>query len=365
MENARIIELMAKKLGRTATPGELEELDRLAGASPTHGYLREVVDALKGGQEHIEKEVPAQEVTETGWRHLAGRLKGLKGETGAMAADDPGEPLKTPVRPIRWTRIAAAVALLVAAAGITKVLQKDQSRIPQTSLRVANGDRKAIVLPDGTRIWLNAGSRLVYPDAFTGADREVTLDGEAFFDVASQPSKPFLVHAGKMTVKVLGTSFDVKAYKTDPDITTTLVSGRVQVTLDDNPDRSVTLAPHEKLVVPNVEMKLDQSKILANALRYQVRTASPDDKNNLAETAWLDDKLEFNDDTFDEVARELERKYDVQIDFANDGLKDTHVSGTFDRETLQQVFDILKMTTHFDYHIEGKKVTVFTTKTKV
>lgn len=358
MENVRIIELMARKLGRTATPGELEELDRLMAEHPAHGYVQEVVDALKGGQEHVEKEVPAQEVTETGWRHLAGRLKG-------SAEDGVGESIETPVRRLRWTRIAAAVAVVLAAAGATNLVTKNHPQQKNHTVAVSNGDRKAIVLPDGTKVWLNAGSRLVYPAAFTGEYREVNLDGEAFFDVASQPSQPFLVHARKITVKVLGTTFDVRAYKTDPDITTTLVSGRVQVALDDNSDRTVTLAPHEKLVVPNVDIRLDQSKILANALRYQVRTANPDDKNNLTETAWMDDKLEFNDETFEEVARELERKYDVQIGFTGDDLKDTHISGTFDKESLQQVLDILKMTTHFDYQIEGKKVTVFITKTKV
>ena len=366
MENSRIIGLMAKKLGKSASAAELEELDRLLEEYPSYSHLAEIVQSLKGGREHFEKTVPAQELTDTGWKHLADRLSSEEDPAGLGAPVMPEDPAQREPRQLgshkikiwRWTAAAAALVLISAGA-----LWYDNGNKPaphqDKSLDVSYGAQKTLILSDGTRIWLNAGSHLVYPERFSGSTREVTLEGEAFFDVAPRPSVPFLVHAGKITVKVLGTRFDVKAYRADANITTTLISGKVQVTLDNDPERNVTLVPHEKLVVANAEAETPPLKEgpSRNELRYQVRYLLGNDKDSsLAETAWLDNKLVFSDDLFQEVARQLERKYNVEIGFANEGLKEEHLSGVFDKETLQQVLDILRMTTRFDYRMEGKKI---------
>ncbi|TDW97422.1 FecR family protein [Dinghuibacter silviterrae] len=337
MENSRIIELLAKKLGKSATPDELQELGRLLGEHPEYSYLEEVVQSLKGSREHVELHLPAQEVTDMGWKHLAGRLN---------------EPKVRRLWP-RW--VAAAMVLLMAGAAWLFQVRKSPVQASK-SVNVGYGARRMLTLSDGTRIWLNAGSRLIYPERFTGSKREVTVEGEAFFDVAPQASMPFLVHAGKLTIKVLGTSFDVKDYKEDADITTTLISGKVEVMMDNNPERDVILEPREKLVVAKVDtaLKSDQPQV-----RYQVRSVMTGVKNNIAETAWINNKLVFNDDTFEEVARQLERKYNVQVNIADEGLKDEHVSGVFDKETLQQVLDILRATTRFDYRVEGQKIVIW------
>jgi ferric-dicitrate binding protein FerR (iron transport regulator) len=343
MENARILELMAKKLDQSASPEELEELARLLGAHPGYGYLQEVVQSLQGNREHVELNMPARELTDQGWQHLAGRLKEEEG---------PEEPVAKLRR--LWPRWVAAASVALVGGAAWWLHHGSQGAAPvQTSraLNVGYGDQRALTLSDGTRIRLNAGSRLVYPDRFTGTTREVTLEGEAFFDVAPQASMPFLVHTGKLTIKVLGTSFDVRDYKEDADITTTLVTGKVQVTMDNDPDRNVILAPREKLVVAKADTQTHSKSPLPGGLRYQVRYV-----NNLAETAWMENKLIFNDEPFEEVAMELERKYNVAVEFETDALRDEHLSGVFDKENLQQVLDILRATTRFDYRLDGKKV---------
>lgn len=357
MENARITELMAKKLGKVASADELEELRLLLGAYPRYSYLEEVVQSLQGNREHFEPNVPAQELTDTGWKHLAGRLKQREEPTTEE------EPEAGKVRGLWAKRWAVAAALLLMGAGAAWYFQMDRGSAPPPgkSLDVHLGSQQTIVLADGTRIRLNAGSHLDYPETFTGPTREVTLTGEAFFDVAPRAGMPFLVHAGKMTIKVLGTSFDVKAYKEDADITTTLISGKVQVTMDNDPEKNVILEPHEKLVVANIDTTPAPAGVFRNELRYQVRYLVPGDRDSLAETAWLDNRLIFNDEAFGEVARQLERRYNVQVGFASgdsEDLKEEHLSGVFDKETLQQVLDILRMTTRFDYRVEGQKVTI-------
>jgi len=226
-------------------------------------------------------------------------------------------------------------------------------------LEVGYGGRSKLVLGDGTTVWLNAGSRLIYPDVFTGDRREVTLEGEGFFDVAKHVSMPFLVHAGKITVKVLGTQFDIKAYKEDAELSTTLISGKIQVTLDGDPDKKVILKPHEMLTVVNSHVETaDAARGAATgkALHYLVQGLPEDGNDSLPETAWVDNRLVVSDITFEELARTLERRYDVRIDFEDERLRSEHLSGVFEKETIQQVLDILQLTTKFKYSIVGKKV---------
>ena len=215
-------------------------------------------------------------------------------------------------------------------------------------------------MSDGSQVWLNAGSKLTYPEKFSGTQREVTLEGEGFFEVTKNPQLPFLVHAGKVTVRVLGTRFNVKAYSEDPNIETTLISGKVQVILDDDPEKEIVLSPNEKLTVSNTRnskaVSTDQSN---NELKFKLQSLPVASNINIPETAWLSNKLIFNNESLDNVARMLERKYAVHINFQKEELKDEYVTGVFEKENIQQALDVLKMTTHFNYSIEGENVIIF------
>ena len=352
MQKSRLIELMAKKMGKNASGEDVKELERLLAAYPSYTYLEEIARSLKGSPEHFEMPVEEEAVVDSGWKKLAGRLGKDLGEETPIAA-------RTPRR--LWPRLAVAASLLVLGAGATWYFHNTQkspvpmARVTHKLFNVRYGSaQQMFVLEDGTKVWLNAGSRLTYPDVFTGSSRDVELEGEAFFDVAQQASMPFLVHAGKVTVKVLGTRFNLKAYREDESVTTTLISGKVQVSMDDDPERKIILSPHEKLIL----VKTGEIKSIShNALRYQVQSL-PEVNDTPPETAWMENKLVFSDEPFDEVARLLERKYDVQIDFENEDLKAQHLSGVFEKESLKEVLDILRMTTRFHYQIEGKKVSL-------
>ena len=113
------------------------------------------------------------------------------------------------------------------------------------------GSRTHLTLPDGTMVWLNAGSRLSYGKNYNTATREVNLTGEAFFDVAHNTQKPFLIHTARIDVQVLGTSFNVKSYPTDRTTEATLIRGSIEVSIKDRPSEKIILRPDEKLVVAN------------------------------------------------------------------------------------------------------------------
>jgi ferric-dicitrate binding protein FerR (iron transport regulator) len=362
-DSSRIIELMAKRLGQHASVEELKELERLMAANPTYAWLGEIVGSLKGSPEHFERNIPGEELVDSGWRQLAGRLKadGGAGAGEGEIGSDAGV-LRIGMRSI-WKWVAAAVVVVLVGGGSIWYFLGDRNpfRVKYTDkvLEVGYGGRSKLVLGDGTTVWLNAGSRLIYPDVFAGDRREVTLEGEAFFDVPKHVSMPFLVHAGKITVKVLGTRFDIKAYKEDAELSTTLISGKIQVTLDGDPEKKVILKPHEMLTVVNSPLEAadaGRGVVTGKALRYVVQGLPEDESDSLPEAAWVENRLVVNDITFEELARTLERRYDVRIDFEDERLKSEHLSGVFEKETIQQVLDILQQTTKFKYSIVGKKV---------
>jgi transmembrane sensor len=393
MESSRIIELMAKKMGKSASAEELAELQRLLVENPAYSYMAEIVESLQGNNEHIEKNIPGLELAETGWRHLAGLLKAGQGSEAAEEAPGIRKGLQTSIvgstkdreikgplvvvwQWLRPTRRVAAAIIIIVISGALGILyygmKAGHSAVSYAykSVDVTYGRRSELLLSDGTKIWLNAGSRLKYPETFSGSAREVILEGEAYFDVAQKADDPFLVHAGKITVKVLGTKFDVKAYKEDAELSTTLISGKVQVMLNDDPEKKIVLSPREKLTVVNRKAISAEhgsqapqiNSIAHNALSYQVQLLPVVDHDSLSETAWLDNKLVVNNQTFGEVAQLLERKYDVQIAFGDEGLRQAHLSGVFENETIEQVFDILRMTTRFTYTIKGKQIRLATNR---
>lgn len=328
-EYDRAILLLAKKVGSVATPEELDELAAMLVAKPDLSFLAEVVSSLKGNVEHVEKSLPGEELSVSGWANLSEQMNQRR--VGVRRVR-----MRAPVRRILKWSVAAAVVMVL---GLASVVYLWRPRLGTATVEF--GGKKMLVLADGTKVWLNAGSRLDYPVAFEGKTREVSLEGEAFFDVAKK-EQPFFVHTTRITVRVLGTQFDLKAYLDDPQVAATLISGKIKVVFNDDPEKEILLSPHEKLTVVNSA---------ENELRFQVK------KSEVApEMAWVEDKLVFNDEPFGEVARKLERRYNVHIEFDNEALKQQHVSGVFEREGLEQALEILQMTTQFNYKVEGPKL---------
>ena len=271
------------------------------------------------------------------------------------------EPQPAKVHPLKqgkW-RMAAAVLLLMAAAGVWMLLPRANR---QLALDTKEGVRKKIQLDDGTRVWLNVSSHLTYPANIGNGNRDIYLKGEAFFDVAPKEAHPFTIHTQGINVQVLGTRFNVKAYQADGSMETTLVEGRVAVSLNGQADKKLVLAPGEKLTVTKKEPMaarpaanvrvIDWGTVLA--IVETITPATPGRK--ASELVWMDDRLEFKDKSFPELAILMSRWYNRKIILTDTFPADYRFKGTFKKESVTEVLKALQVTADFNFTIKGDSI---------
>jgi len=195
-------------------------------------------------------------------------------------------------------------------------------------------------LPDGTKVYLNNGSQLKYPQKFTGKSRGVVLIGEGYFEVAHNPDKPFYVHAGKLRIKAVGTKFNVMAYPGEEVIATTLVEGKVIVEQN-------TAGKKEK---PICDM------IPGQHVSYNITTSNITSSRGDTEkyTAWKEGKFIFKNEPIVHVAERLSRMYNVDIEIADD-IRDYTYTVTFMDEPLIQILDLMEIATPIKYNALPRK----------
>lgn len=234
---------------------------------------------------------------------------------------------------------------------------------PVQTLVTENGSKTRTILPDGTTVWLNAGSHISYNQNFLGATREVKLEGEAFFDVVKNAKHPFIVHVANYDIRVLGTEFNVKSYPQDKTVETTLIRGLVQVTKQGKEkQKPIYLHPNEKLIVekiaanPPAALPVIRSRAEDNNQYIIKPLDSTIKETDRVETAWVYNRLKFDDDSFEELAGKLERWYNVTIIFDDDAVKKLHLHGSFENETIEQALTALEIATPFHYEMNGQVI---------
>lgn len=242
---------------------------------------------------------------------------------------------------INVSRIAA-ILVIAALIGIIAQNYKNAEPVYFTSI-APKGSVSQMVLPDNSIVYLNAGSQLKYTVEGLKGKREVFLDGEAWFDVTKNEKKPFIVHTPFYDVKVLGTQFNVKAYKTDNEIVTTLEKGIVQIASSENfkMAENKTLRPGEQLVYSSLKKAIEVKKVDTQMF-----------------TAWKDNKLIFINMNLNELIVLLERKYGVEIETSDNIVLNYHYDGTIKDETILEVLDLLKETLPIKYKIEGQTIVI-------
>ena len=224
------------------------------------------------------------------------------------------------------------------------------------------GSRMKTMLPDGSVVWLNADSKLTYSNNdFSSETREVTLDGEGFFDVKKDTRKPFIVHAGRINIKVLGTVFNVRSYSSDKNIETTLLRGKIEISQPSFPAaKKIILHPHEKLTLPTTApaIKTSASEPISVSLPAQpVHIDKTLKDERLTETAWLYNRLEFRNEDFETIAHKMERWYNVKISFRDEASKKLDFNGSFEKETLEEALEALqKASPSFTFKIENHEI---------
>lgn len=218
-----------------------------------------------------------------------------------------------------------------------------------------------IVLADGSKVTLNAASEIKYPVTFKGQTREVYLSGEAFFDVAKDHQHPFIVHTKNISIKVLGTAFDVKSYQDEHSTETTLLRGKVEITLNKRPAKHILLKPAEKFTLIHAA---DSSAERLNGDIYSITpmTYYKDDQDAILETSWMNNKLLFRNETFSLLSLRLSRWYGVNFIFESAQLKEAKFTGEFGKESLSEALKALQAITPFEYKIQGKTIYLYAVK---
>jgi len=374
--------LIGKKLMGEATPQELHELESLLKSNPELHYpMQTITDLWKSS---VDSDKEAAEIAFN--RHLD-RLRELKVDYSYKAEKNPcpseeidqdSETSYPWPKRRSWSakRSFVIAALFGGLLGLTVWLFNRTSHADPATIAhlpvatgneifTANGSRTHLTLPDGTLVWLNAGSRLTYGKNYNTGDREINLTGEAFFDVVRNVQKPFVIHTARIDITVLGTSFNVKSYPMDKTTEATLVHGSIEVSIKDRPTEKIILKPNEKLVVANDDSTLhrsvaarhtpgdtDESLVTIRKPTYEQTTGA------IIETAWIDNKLTFREEAFGDLGAQMERWYGVTIRFGDPALQQLQFTGSFKEETIQQALEALKLTAAFRYTIEGNQVTI-------
>lgn len=255
---------------------------------------------------------------------------------------------------ILWTSVAASLFLIAGVAYKFFAEKKPEHAVAVTMLphitTTPKAQKKYITLPDGSKVWLNAQSSLTMRNEFNELTREIDLIGEAYFEIAHNPSKPFIVHTASMNIKVLGTKFNVSAYQEDKKATATLISGSIEATLTNNPRMVYKLQPGEKLAIANNLNTEKEYTVQAQALKLQV--VNVDKPQN--EILWTNRGLEIEDQHFEEIAVRLERQYGVTIIFKEEEVKKNIYTATFENETVEEILQALQKVLPFTYTKESK-----------
>ena len=241
----------------------------------------------------------------------------------------------------KWIVVSAVAAILLVALILVSVFDNNNTGQFQaensTEVITPSGEKASLILPDGTCVVLNSGSKLSYPKEFNGAAREVELHGEAFFEVSADKAKPFIVKTSGLNVRVLGTAFNLEAFPGTGEVNTTLVHGKVLLEKVSG-DKIMPLA--EMSPFEHAVYKTDKEEISIQR-----------EKNIDQYIAWKDGKLVFLNASIEEVAKKLELWYNVSVRIESEELKQAHFTCTFTNETIDQVLNLLKISYPIEYSI--------------
>ena len=243
----------------------------------------------------------------------------------------------------QWLPYAAAVVFLL---GFTTFVHLYMNLADKTEnyssqvykVLVDKGQRASVILPDGTKVWLNSHTELTYNGDYGKGNRQVVLSGEGYFEVAKDTTLRFIVKAGEMEVEALGTTFNVKAYQEDRELTTTLFEGKVRTSVGKD---EVILKPDESLSFDKSSRRMIVSDDLAAYARM-----------------WKDNELVFKGATMEEVAVMLDRLYNVKVRFASEKVKHYRFSGVIKNNSLDNVIELISLTAPIMYKKVGGEIII-------
>lgn len=245
---------------------------------------------------------------------------------------------------MNYQKVAAILLLPILAFSIYFAINQFNTEPTYFHTSAERGQKSQLSLPDGTKVWLNSDSEIIYSSNFGKKIRHVAVTGEAYFEVASNKKIPFVVEAGEAHIQVLGTSFNIKAYPDEEEIATTLVEGKVELTIQPEKmnvrSRTIEMRPGESLVYDKIKNQLhyynfDTDEVLA----------------------WTDNQLIFRDDNFQNLVRKIERWYDVVIIYDEKILDNRRLTvELYQGELLFRLLDIIELALDVKCESENDKI---------
>ncbi|MCD9018797.1 FecR family protein [Parachryseolinea silvisoli] len=243
----------------------------------------------------------------------------------------------------RWIKIAASLLLVLSSSVYLYryVATAFKAEVAVKKVQTRKGQRLRIDLPDGSVAFLNAGSTLTFPEAFSDTLRSVALTGEAFFEVVKNPEKPFVVKTADIQTRVLGTSFNVRSFESDSATAVSLVTGKVRVAPEhpSSKKQEYVLAAGERLVYRQTDHTFEKAT-------FEIADI----------TGWKDGVLVFSDTDFAATIQRLEQWYGVEITVQHPPSKDWHVNGHFENEPLSEVLASIQFVYDIKYTIKDSNV---------
>ena len=247
----------------------------------------------------------------------------------------------------KWYRTWSVAAVAIVLLGLITVTaywqgsRQIQSNFSDIVVEAPLGSKTKLTLPDGSTVWLNAGSKMVYSQGFGVSDRRLAFQGEGYFEVEKNDEMPFLVQTHDVNVTVVGTKFNFRNYPEDEEAVVELLEGKVALENQLKGEVVRYLSPNEKMVLHKAigEMDITSAKVKEATL-------------------WTENILLFDEDLLPDIVRELERSYHVQIEIENEDLKQTRFYGQFNQleQNIYDVLDMLSETGKLKYHEEGKVI---------
>lgn len=241
---------------------------------------------------------------------------------------------RTWFRRIAVVAVSTAAIVCLALGGIHYLKHLNERQIIYMEAATSYGERKQILLPDGTQLTLNSCSHVRYPNNFIGEERRIELEGEGYFQVHRNEKQPFIVSTRRFDVRVLGTCFDIKSYSSDEVVSVEVESGKVQVDL---PEAMIRLKGKEQVLINTISGEYSK--------RREDRPVA----------IWKKGGLRFNSTPIRDVAKELERVYNCRITFA-DGQFNNLISGEHDNKSLEAVLQSIEYTSGIRHKKEGNRI---------
>jgi ferric-dicitrate binding protein FerR (iron transport regulator) len=367
----RIWILLARKFSNSITKAEEAELMELLRGYSDAQYTFEILKKIW--------EVPPVSDAEGPNLYLNDfrKIQDKENQIAESIQDRPGflKKFRSDRRNIRRLMIAVSVLLMSGALAYMVLYMfsgKSKAGINDVyTISTKAGERRRITLPDGTKVWLNVASSLGYSaDFVTDSVREIKLTGEAYFEVKHDEKHPFIIQTGNMKIRDIGTTFNVKSYPGEASTEAALISGIIEVTVSNNPERNIRLKPREKIVVyRNKRFKKFGNADSMNGKPpvqdiqvsgYRIMKIKQDSAiQTFPETAWMQNDFVFKNQIFEDLAKAMGRRYAVKIVIKNDRIRQYQLTGILKNETLKEALMELQIIAPFKYIIKDSVVTIF------